>query len=235
MKISILGDSISTYQGYNPVGYSVFYNEEMQKKNGLESVNDTWWKQLINYYNFDLCSNNSYSGSQVSKKYKHSTNNIERIKLLKGNNEDPDIVLIYIGCNDYIRGTKIKHNNLFSHDINYFYDAYDEMLKNIKKLFPNTKIVCGTLMKSYILDYDKFIFPENYCGIPFEEYNNTIKDLANKNNCFIADLNNQGLRYDTHDGTHPTKLGHMEMCRAWVRCLAKEPKIFETDNKKTII
>lgn len=42
MLVSILGDSISTYNGYNPNGYAVYYDEEMQIRNGLKSVYDTW-------------------------------------------------------------------------------------------------------------------------------------------------------------------------------------------------
>ena len=234
MKVSILGDSISTYQGYNPIGYSVFYDKEMQEKNGLKSVDDTWWKQLIDFYDFDLCSNNSYSGSQVAKRNRVSTNRVERLMELRKNNEDPDLILIYIGCNDYLRGTPLSHNNFLIHDVDYFEDAYDTMLKNIKKLFPNSKVICSTLMRSYITGRDDFKFPETYLGVVLNEYNNTIKNLAYKNNCGCADLASEGIMYDTLDGTHPTQKGHAEMCKAWIRSLAKEPKIFESDNKKTI-
>ena len=45
-NISILGDSISTYQGTNPEGYAVYYNEEMQRRNRLASFSDTWWGRV---------------------------------------------------------------------------------------------------------------------------------------------------------------------------------------------
>lgn len=224
MKISILGDSISTYTDYNPIGYSVFYDDLNQRKNGINSVDDTWWFQLINYFNLELCSNNSYSGSQVAKENIYSTNNINRLYFLQKDGVVPDIIIIYIGCNDYFRGTKIK-NSRFNVDVNCFYDAYNMMLKNIKRLFPNSTIVCGTLMKSYIKDYDNFKFPENYCGIPFNNYNDTIKKVAKKNGCFVIDLDSQNIKYETLDGTHPTKLGHAEICKAWVQGLLKEPNI----------
>ena len=41
MYISILGDSISTYEGYNPIGYQVFYQYEKLIKNNLTNVADT--------------------------------------------------------------------------------------------------------------------------------------------------------------------------------------------------
>ena len=35
-SVSILGDSISTFEGCNPHGYAVFYDKEMQKIRGNE-------------------------------------------------------------------------------------------------------------------------------------------------------------------------------------------------------
>ena len=65
-KISIMGDSISTYEGYNPPHYHVYYTLQMAKANGLQSVKDTWWQQVIDGLGGELCVNNSYSGSVVA-------------------------------------------------------------------------------------------------------------------------------------------------------------------------
>ena len=61
-KVSILGDSISTYIGYNPRGYAVYYKDDKAYDNEINSVNDTWWKQVIDGLGGELCVNNSYSG-----------------------------------------------------------------------------------------------------------------------------------------------------------------------------
>ena len=37
MMISIMGDSISTFESFNPDGYCVFYDAQMQYVNGLTS------------------------------------------------------------------------------------------------------------------------------------------------------------------------------------------------------
>ena len=34
--VSIVGDSISTFEGFNPPGYAVFYDKEMIEQNGPE-------------------------------------------------------------------------------------------------------------------------------------------------------------------------------------------------------
>ena len=38
LMVSIIGDSISTYSGYNPKEYAVFYDAVNQYRNGLTSV-----------------------------------------------------------------------------------------------------------------------------------------------------------------------------------------------------
>ena len=62
-KISILGDSLSTYQGYNPTGNIVYYPNE---NNDIDSVEKTWWKKVIIDSNSVLSINESYSGSKIS-------------------------------------------------------------------------------------------------------------------------------------------------------------------------
>ncbi len=65
-KISIIGDSISTYPGYNPYNYPVYYKDDRAYDNEIRSVEDTWWKQVIDSVGGELCVNNSYSGSLVA-------------------------------------------------------------------------------------------------------------------------------------------------------------------------
>lgn len=61
-SISILGDSISTFEGCSPDGYTVFYDKEMQRVNGLDTMYDTWWAKVIQALHAYLCINNSYNG-----------------------------------------------------------------------------------------------------------------------------------------------------------------------------
>ena len=66
-RFSVLGDSISTFEGYNPPEYNVFYNREKQKVSGVERVEDTWWKKVIDTLGGELLVNNSWSGSLVAR------------------------------------------------------------------------------------------------------------------------------------------------------------------------
>ena len=67
IKVSILGDSISTYFGYTDFGYPVYFMDDKACENGIESVDDIWWKQVIDSLGGELCVNNSFSGSLVSQ------------------------------------------------------------------------------------------------------------------------------------------------------------------------
>lgn len=62
---SILGDSISTFDGWNPPGFDVFYSDERLEKTGVTHVEQTWWHLLIDHFDGTLLKNGSFSGSLV--------------------------------------------------------------------------------------------------------------------------------------------------------------------------
>ena len=66
-QFSILGDSISTLDGYNPKGYNVFYIGDNCVKSGVREMADTWWDKVIGFFGGELLVNNSWSGSRVTK------------------------------------------------------------------------------------------------------------------------------------------------------------------------
>ena len=37
--------------------------------------------------------------------------------------------------------------------------------------------------------------------------------------CYLADLSSLNMRYETLDGTHPTKSGHLTIAKGWITCL----------------
>ena len=59
-KISILGDSYSTFKGYvTPDKNLVWYPAN---QNDVTKVEQTWWRQFLNNYGYVLEVNNPYSG-----------------------------------------------------------------------------------------------------------------------------------------------------------------------------
>lgn len=222
--VSILGDSISTYEGYNPEGYSVYYYGPWLYQNEMTSVYDTWWAKTNQALRAYLCINNSFSGSRVTGGQFPSASSRERTSALHKEPYSPDIILVYIGFNDFGGGVPVVDNttkHLNQNDLDFFEDAYDHMLSSIKANYPDAKIICGTLMRTVLQRDTHWVFPERYQGVVFEEYNEAIRRSCSRANCYLADLSALNLRYETLDGTHPTVKGHSVIYQAWVSCLKK--------------
>ena len=215
--VSIMGDSISTYTGFNPPGYSVFYDDYNSFRNGMSSVYDTWWAKVNQFLHAYICVNNSYSGSKVTGENFPSANCDERTSLLHTDLYRPDLILIYIGFNDFGNGIKITSNQ--SDDASSFFEAYYNMLRKIKKHYPESRIICGTLMEGFIRGNYNWVFPHKCAGISIYEYNAAIKIAVKLSGVELADLASLNMHYETLDGTHPTKMGHDTIAQAWIHCL----------------
>ena len=164
-KISILGDSISTYTNYS-TGIAadttnstirnnlVWYGyDPAQPTFGGTSVDSTWWQRTINALGADRLVNNSNSGESVFDAVK------ERCMQLHddtGENagETPDIIFIYLGTNDNYRtmgnpallnmeDIARKCDNL-NYTPTYLTEAYAIMLYRIQKTYPDAEIYCLT-------------------------------------------------------------------------------------------
>ena len=61
-KVSILGDSYSTFQGVNPEGYNPFYPND---RNDVTEVSQTWWDLYIKAKGYQLEKNDSWGGSTI--------------------------------------------------------------------------------------------------------------------------------------------------------------------------
>ena len=61
-KVSILGDSYSTFKGYNPEGYAPFYPDA---NNDVKEVEQTWWSLYIQANGYQLEKNNSWGGTTI--------------------------------------------------------------------------------------------------------------------------------------------------------------------------
>ena len=224
MFVSILGDSISTYSAYNPKGYVVYYDEFMQLRNGLKSVYDTWWAKVNQALGAFLCVNNSYSGSKVSGREFPAGNCQERIMNLQTSEYTPDIILVYLGFNDFACEVPIScapQNNDGKTNLLFFEDAYHQMLTGLRYFYSNAKIICATLMKTTLKHNNLWQFPGQFNGISIDEYNNAIRRAAVNCHISLADLAQRDRRYETLDGGHPTAVGHQTIADEWIFCLSK--------------
>ena len=212
-QFSILGDSISTLDGYNPKGYNLFYKEDNCVSTGVFEMKDTWWGKVIDYFGGELLVNNSWSGSRVTRVPKRDTLfpsgcSDERTGGLHIGGIMPDVIIVYLGTNDWAFGAAVEaYGQYFWEDNTAFSVAYRDMLVKIKSNYPNAEVFCCTLNETYMSAKPSFRFPYSHGGVHIEKYNAVIRDTAKSAGCKIIELFNNHIPYDAIDGSHPTAAG----------------------------
>lgn len=214
-QFSILGDSISTLAGYNPKGYNVFYYGESSERANVKEMENTWWGKVIDFFGGELLVNNSWSGSRVTrlpdnKELFPSGCSNERTGSLHINNIKPDVIIIYLGTNDWAFGANTSYvDNILGDDFHCdsFDFAYWQMLSKIRSNYPNAEVWCCTLNTTFMSSNPSFEFPYTPAETHIEKYNQIIKDTANMHKCKVIDLYNYNTPYDSIDGTHPNADG----------------------------
>ena len=218
--ISLLGDSITTYEGFNPAFYPVYYEQDVLLATGVLDVEDTWWAQVLDELDAELLVNNSWSGSRVSGSAFPAGCSPERTHSLHRGELKPEQILIYMGLNDFGMGVTPHSEN--EDDLFTFYGAYTAMLRQLKDAYLGAELCCGTLLRSYLQGAEDWVFPERYSGgYDFEEYNRVIRAVCATEGARLCELAPAGERYETLDSSHPTLRGHKEMAELWLRALEK--------------
>lgn len=213
-QFSVLGDSVSTLAGFNPKGYNVFYDGESSERANVKEMQDTWWGKVIDFFGGELLVNNSWSGSRVTRLpdnevlFPSGCSN-ERTGSLHINNVKPDVIIVYLGTNDWAFGAKIDGTRLLADELNmqYFSAAYETMLSKIKANYPNAEIWCCTLNTTFMSSNPSFEFPYAPAKMHIEMYNQIIMETAYMHKCKVIDLYNYHTPYDSIDGTHPNSDG----------------------------
>lgn len=217
--ISILGDSISTYDGWIPEGFHVFY----PLSGDLTDVSQTWWKSLVDETGMELCANNSSSGSTCigdSLRIDDPGSGCSdgRLSFLAGSQGRlPDVIVVYMGTNDLLKGIPIGDNDgtklVEEGDIENFSDAYCMILDKLASYYPTAQIFCCSLAPVGDWGTDQpFVVFENHLGLTAEDYSNQIRVIADNKGAAVVDLYNCGIEIDnlqemTTDGTHLTPTG----------------------------
>lgn len=234
-QFSILGDSISTLIGYNPKGYNVFYDSENCERSGVKEMQDTWWGKVIDFFGGELLVNNSWSGSRVTRLPNNenlfpSGCSDERTGSLHINSIKPDVIIVYLGTNDWAFGADTCCiDNVLGDDFHCisFDFAYSKMLFKIRANYPDAEIWCCTLNTTFMSSNPSFNFPYEYGGTHIEKYNQIIKDTAETHKCKVIDLYSYHIPYDSIDGSHPNTDGMNTLATLMIREIGgKEVKQF---------
>lgn len=206
-RVSILGDSISTFEGYTPP-MGVFYTPSYISYSGFSTVEETWWMQVIAQLKGQFLANESHQGTFLSYGGHYPAVLSGRIRRLANETGQPDIILIYTGLNDVASHIPLS---IFKRDCL-------ELLTKAKNFHPQSQIWFGTLCEGQPPlgeGHALFIEPEDLKDR--EEYNNVIRECVTQTGCHLADLAGQGITYATMDGVHPNKVGMTTLANAWVK------------------
>lgn len=224
---SILGDSLSTFKGVSEPSFAYFYDDAKKLEADVIAVSDTWWGMVIDYLGGKLLVNNSFSGSTVSYSPLYECESYgcskERTSSLDKNGVEPDVIMIYLGTNDWGAGFKLSPTFLDTEkSLSVFSTAYEEMLLKVKNKYKNAEIWCFTLTESYSSKIEEFEFPKLKHGYSIADFSAVIKEVAESNGYKVIDLFKHCKPFDTIDGFHPNKEGMKTIATAVIDILKTE-------------
>lgn len=150
LKFTIVGDSYSTYDGWNNRGNGFAKYYPTSSVPDVTDVAHTWWHMLLYKPEFGLEKLNTYSGSTVS--YKKGNSIFEAgdkrsfcSRLTKTDMGNPDIIMIFGGTNDAWNNTdsdlgNYKYKDFSQSDLVYFRPAFAYMIDYLMTNFPDARI-----------------------------------------------------------------------------------------------
>ena len=227
--ISIMGDSISTFEGWIPVedGHNLNHRKRYPQANLFDDVRLTWWHMLITNLGAKLGVNDSWAGSMVSNTATTNSgdsgpdacmSSVTRITNL-GSNGTPDLIFFYGGTNDAARNvpmgtfdpSKFQQIDLTTTTWSTFADAYAVAIMRMQYYYPDAKIIAMT--PTWTTSY--------YTPQRLDEVVKVIKEVCDYYGIAVVDLRKCGINQNNldktlGDGIHPSALG-MEMIEKYVR------------------
>lgn len=252
--ISILGDSISTFENYSSgtaatttnstiTNNAVYYRPSNVSSFGV-NVNDTWWKQTADVLGMRVLVNNSWSGSRVL--YTDSSSGyLTRSQQLHDNTgsnagETPDVIAIFLGTNDLKNAddpgevSAINYNTIQSASSSYtpasVLEAYALMLYRAIKRYPDAEIYCMTL-----IPYENISAAQTRTMLKF---NAGVRTIAEHYGVYVCDLyNDSGLtaqkenfNYHMANRLHPGPYGMDAITNCLVAAMLENSK-YNTSGK----
>lgn len=181
LRVSVLGDSYSTFQGYIPEGNeSWYFTQADTSRTDVDNVTQTWWWQVISQAGYLIEKNESYSGATISY-YGYNDEDysarafVTRLPRLGS----PDVLLIFGCTNDSWTGVKMgeyQYDNFTRADMFTYRPALANLLQQARERYPNVKIVfiINSELRKEIVESTRVIC--RHYDIPYIE----LKDIDKK-------------------------------------------------------
>ncbi len=149
----IFGDSYSTFAGFIPNGYAVYYPNETESN--VSRVEQTWWHALAKECDLKIVLNNSWSGSTICytgyggsdcstlSSFIYRLNNLIKEDYFTKNNIDT--VFVFGGTNDSWSNAplgELKQENIQNADLYCVLPAIIHFFKTLRNALPNADIYC---------------------------------------------------------------------------------------------
>ena len=140
-KVSVLGDSYSTFIGIIPSNYATFYPND---RNDVTEIEQTWWSLYIKAKGYELEKNDSWGGTTICGtgygRMDSSRNNfIARVDSL-GN---PDIIFVFGGTNDDWANSPMgeyQYSDWTKEDCKNFRPALACLIDMLQKRYPQAEL-----------------------------------------------------------------------------------------------
>ena len=206
-NIFIMGDSYSTYKGYNPEEYGSNYSDERKEEPVVKGVEKTWWRILANENNLNIVLNDSFSGSTICNTVRETlsieSSFISRIDKYTADNffdeNKIDTMFIFGGTNDSWIDAPIgnlKYSDWTDDELKCALPAFCYLIEKAKKAVQDIIVIINTDLK--------------------EEITNGFREACEKNKVKYLYLK----EIDKENG-HPTELGMKQISKQVMECMNK--------------
>ena len=232
--VSILGDSISTFEGISngtaaqtsnsTIGEgSAHYGEKTDGTplRGDVLLKDTWWYQTAEELGLRILVNNSWNGTCIYEaRFGSEGAYVDRCVQLHddtGENagEEPELIFIMMGTNDFTN---------FPETLDQASEVYESMLRKMKARYPMAEIYCLSLLPRR---------EENSLGTGQPtEFNQKLQDVVKDEGCVWVDLTTSDItpenevfdRYFHESNLHPNAAGMDVITRCLVDAILRSKK-----------
>lgn len=160
-NVFIIGDSYSTYKGYNPEGYHFYYSDGRVDAPVVKGVDKTWWRIAQRDADLNIVVNDSYSGSTVCNTVREnfplSSSFINRIDKYIAENafEGVDTLIIFGGTNDSWINAPVGepvYENQTAEQLLCVLPAFCYLISRAKSAVSDVVAVINTNLKAEITD-----------------------------------------------------------------------------------
>lgn len=227
-KMAVLGDSISTFVGYNETQAEGYYSDGTYPASDVTQVSDTWWYQVAHGLRFPVSGivPSAVSLSAVSRSSfkvqsdptivpSYDSRRIDRLDI----NGYPSLIYIAMGTNDCFSPVSsigdapstISVAQLSAMDMDVLYNAVYRTVRAVQDAYSGSYII-GIVPKWINL---------LTAGITYEQFRKTldaIKQAYIDLGVYVIDLRECGINQRnvgtyTYDGIHPNAAGMKRMSR----------------------